>query len=146
MTVSGRLWAELAWVAFRDADAVLGSGIGCKPDPFAPRPDRAQIAEAERLTVLGARWSYLARQLGFCEQGTDAVFGDEPQHLAKCWCGRRFDLHDWQKLALVGVQRKGHACREIRLCDLCGRTMGVETRGCPRTAHGCSEAPGTPYW
>lgn len=126
MSVSGRLWAQLAWVALRDADAVLAGGVGGKKRDSNPPPSEAELREAERLRVLGMRFSYRARAEGFCSQGTDYAFGDEPQTFVSCWCGRLFGVGDWRALELVGVERRGYRAREIRLCE-CGRTLGADS-------------------
>lgn len=73
MPLPGKLLAQLACVAYSDADA-------CLPDPYewpkvSPPPSDEQRREYDRLRVLGARLMYEARRAGQVESGTDALFG-----------------------------------------------------------------------
>lgn len=70
------MWAELAWVALRDEDEVMLRNSRAWPPPV---PSPARVFEGERLHVLGARFAYRAREMGFVRQGVDHVFGDDPQ-------------------------------------------------------------------
>jgi hypothetical protein len=72
--MNGKLLAQLAWVAQRDADAQL-------PDPYKwperdPPPTEEQRREYDRLRILCSRLFYHARCAGWVgNDGTDAVFG-----------------------------------------------------------------------
>ena len=75
MTLSGKLLAELAWVAQRDADAVGGDRYAWPPPPpLTPE----QRVESDRLRVLADRLAYKARERGFVDMGGDALFGGGP--------------------------------------------------------------------
>ena len=58
--MTGRLLAQVAWVALRDSDAT-----------------RDDDRERERLRVLSLRLAYKAREAGFLPAGLDYVFGEE---------------------------------------------------------------------
>ncbi len=80
--MNGKLLAQLAWVALRDADALHED-----PDSFAkgkrfpPGWTRCrdltgeESQEVDRLKALADRLFYRARCGGFTDGGTDAVFG-----------------------------------------------------------------------
>lgn len=65
MSVSATMWAELARVAWLDAEAVFDSPDG---DP----------REGERLSVLSARFIYRARERGFAVNDEE-VFDDSSE-------------------------------------------------------------------
>jgi hypothetical protein len=116
VSVSGKLWAELSHVAWCDAQSVYDSARG------SPR-------EGDRLSLLSARFAYRAREMGFCLQGTDHIFGDEPQTFKVCGCDRRYETReDWQDLESRGVMSDGEGnWLELKNCE-CGSTIAVE---CP---------------
>lgn len=69
--MTGRLLAELAWVAMRDAEAIA--------DDYAwpPRPPMTddEIKEYQRLRCLSMTLHRKALDAGCVDQGTDALFG-----------------------------------------------------------------------
>lgn len=70
--LSGKLLAQLAWVASFDASAAL-------PDPYvgsSKPPTKEEKREFERLGVLAASLFHKARSAGYFESGLDAVFGE----------------------------------------------------------------------
>ena len=70
--MNGKLLAQLAWIALRDADASV-------PDPYAlPRvnPTEDQTREFRRLRAISQACGYKAAELGFVDQGCDACFDD----------------------------------------------------------------------
>ena len=78
--MTGKLLAQLAWVALRDADALIEDpdafAEGTSPSPWGGRADltEEERREAFRLKVLADRLFYRARAKGFTDSGTDAVF------------------------------------------------------------------------
>jgi hypothetical protein len=143
MSVSGKMWAELAWIARRDAAALRPDPYGqtklswqevyaqrsLSPGDRAER-ERADEAEAVRLDVLAERFAYRARELGFTQDGTDYVFGDRPQGPFK-QCGNcpahYVYEYQWQELPLCGTQDfpEEDLRLELRNCT-CGSTLAVE--------------------
>ena len=71
--MNGKLCAQLAMVAWRDAEAVGGDPYSWPPPP--PMTDE-QRREGERLRVLSAAMMHRARLLGFFGQSFDEVFGE----------------------------------------------------------------------
>jgi hypothetical protein len=69
--VTGRLLAQLAWIAARDADAALPDPYAWPPEP--PTPE--QLAESRRLNVLASRLFTKAREAGCVATAPDEVFG-----------------------------------------------------------------------
>ena len=130
MNLPGRLWAELALVAWADADASV-------PDPYAlPREhaDEEHQAEHDRLMVLSRHFAYRAIEHGFTKLGSDYVYGDLPQESFKsCACGQLFEYRsDWEALGLVGEMpgwddQDRDITLELRNCP-CGSTLAVEKR------------------
>jgi hypothetical protein len=146
--VNGRLWAQLAWVARRDAEAcipetgsrefykLLEAEAGLSPGDKVLR-EVAREEERTRLGVLAARFEYKALEHGFTKYGTDYVFGDSPQDAFKaCACGRLYEYRfDWEALPLAGRQtidlddgEEGYAL-EFRNCP-CGSTLAIEVSLC----------------
>lgn len=74
--MTGRLWAQLAWVAQRDEDEVMRRNSRRWPPPT---PTDEERLEGERLRVLGSRFAYRALEMGFTRQGTDHCFGRDLQ-------------------------------------------------------------------
>jgi hypothetical protein len=78
--MDGKLLAQLAWVALRDADALQEDpdafAEGTSPQPWGGSVDltEEERKEVDRLKVLADRLFYRARCQGFTQSGTDAVF------------------------------------------------------------------------
>ena len=72
--MDGKLLAQLACVAWADADAAI-------PDPYAwppaPAPSAEQLREHRRLRTLAQQLFHRARLAGCFESGLDALFGEE---------------------------------------------------------------------
>ena len=72
--MNGRLYAQCAWVAARDADAIEEHGTlerGASPATLS-MPER--IAEASRLRAVAERLSTRAHELGFHAASLDEAF------------------------------------------------------------------------
>ena len=113
MSDLGRIFAQLAYVAQRDADAAYEKR----------RPD---VREGERLQVLGDRFAYRARALGFCEISIETTFGPAPQTFKRCRCGLRYSASEWEDLPFVGRQRVPgeRYVLELRTCS-CASTLAI---------------------
>ncbi len=71
--MTGRLLAQLACVAWADADA-------CLPDPYewpktSPPPTDEQLREHRRLRAIAQCLFYEAKRLGVVDTGLDSLFG-----------------------------------------------------------------------
>ncbi len=71
--MDGKLLAQLACVAFADAEGIRD------PYRWPPRPELSEEErrEVDRLTVLGRRLMYRAIEKGQTETGTAALFGED---------------------------------------------------------------------